>query len=111
MCVRTRPRRHPAARRSDRNAARHADTVAARSGDPKVLPHGSEHRVHFRCVFERAQGGTLLLDEVTEMPLDMQTRLLRVLETRKFYRMGASTEFISDVCSNAPKEAPCCSTK
>src|SRR6202051_441441 len=48
-------------------------------------------------VFERAQGGTLLLDEVTEMPLDMQTRLLRVLETRKFYRVGASTEFASDV--------------
>src|SRR3984957_13043889 len=48
-------------------------------------------------VFERAQGGTLLLDEVTEMPLDMQTRLLRVLETRKFYRVGASIEFLSDV--------------
>ena len=48
-------------------------------------------------VFERARGGTLLLDEVTEMPLDMQTRLLRVLETRKFYRVGASVEFISDV--------------
>jgi len=48
-------------------------------------------------VFERAQGGTLLLDEVTELPLDMQTRLLRVLETRKFYRVGASTEFTSDV--------------
>jgi len=48
-------------------------------------------------VFERAQGGTLLLDEVTEMPLDMQTRLLRVLETRKFYRVGASTELSSDV--------------
>ncbi|HEV7611310.1 MAG TPA: sigma-54 dependent transcriptional regulator [Steroidobacteraceae bacterium] len=48
-------------------------------------------------VFERAQGGTLLLDEVTEMPPDMQTRLLRFLETRKFYRIGASTEFASDV--------------
>jgi len=48
-------------------------------------------------VFERAQGGTLLLDEVIEMPLDMQTRLLRVLETRKFYRVGASAEFLSDV--------------
>jgi DNA-binding NtrC family response regulator len=48
-------------------------------------------------VFERAEGGTLLLDEVTEMPLDMQTRLLRVLETRKFYRVGASTELTSDV--------------
>ena len=48
-------------------------------------------------VFERAQGGTLLLDEVTEMPLDMQTRLLRVLETGRYYRVGASTEYISDV--------------
>src|SRR5580700_5010188 len=48
-------------------------------------------------VFERANGGTLLLDEITEMPLDMQTRLLRVIETRKFYRVGASLEFSSDV--------------
>ena len=48
-------------------------------------------------VFERAQGGTLLLDEVTEMPLDMQTRLLRVLETRRYYRVGASTEYSCDV--------------
>jgi len=47
--------------------------------------------------FERAQGGTLLLDEVTEMPLDMQTRLLRVLESRKFYRVGASRELPADV--------------
>src|ERR1700742_4891816 len=44
-------------------------------------------------VFERANGGTLLLDEITEMPMDMQTRLLRVLESRKFYRVGASTEY------------------
>jgi DNA-binding NtrC family response regulator len=48
-------------------------------------------------VFERAEGGTLLLDEVTEMPLDMQTRLLRVLETRRFYRVGANTEYACDV--------------
>ncbi|HEY2465020.1 MAG TPA: sigma-54 dependent transcriptional regulator [Steroidobacteraceae bacterium] len=48
-------------------------------------------------VFERANGGTLLLDEVTEMPMDMQTRLLRVLESRKFYRVGANTEYTSDV--------------
>jgi DNA-binding NtrC family response regulator len=48
-------------------------------------------------VFERAHGGTLLLDEVTEMPMDMQTRLLRVLESRKFYRVGANTEYGSDV--------------
>jgi transcriptional regulator with PAS, ATPase and Fis domain len=48
-------------------------------------------------VFERAESGTILLDELTEMPLDMQTRLLRVLETRKFYRVGASLELSSDV--------------
>src|SRR5437763_10968250 len=36
-------------------------------------------RTHRGC-FERASGGTLLLDEVTEMPIDMQVRLLRVLE-------------------------------
>jgi DNA-binding NtrC family response regulator len=47
--------------------------------------------------FEAADGGTLLLDEITEMPLDMQTRLLRVLETRKFYRVGASVELTTDV--------------
>jgi DNA-binding NtrC family response regulator len=48
-------------------------------------------------VFERANGGTLLLDEITEMPLEMQTRLLRVLETRKFYRVGANVELPTDV--------------
>ena len=48
-------------------------------------------------VFERADGGTLLLDEITEMPLDMQTRLLRVLETKKFYRVGANVELLTDV--------------
>jgi len=48
-------------------------------------------------VFERATGGTLLLDEITEMPLDMQTRLLRVLESRKFYRVGANVELATDV--------------
>ena len=48
-------------------------------------------------LFARAQGGTLLLDEVTEMPLEMQTRLLRVLETRRFYPVGTNMEIISDV--------------
>jgi DNA-binding NtrC family response regulator len=47
--------------------------------------------------FERARGGTLLLDEVTELPPDMQARLLRVLETQKFYRVGATTPLGCDV--------------
>jgi DNA-binding NtrC family response regulator len=47
--------------------------------------------------FERAQGGTLLLDEITELPQGLQLRLLRVLETGRFYRAGASTEYPCDV--------------
>ncbi len=41
-----------------------------------------------RGAFEQAQGGTLLLDEIGELPLDMQTRLLRVLETWQIRRVG-----------------------
>lgn len=43
--------------------------------------------------FERAINGTLFLDEITEMPVDMQTQLLRVLETGKVLRVGAEEEF------------------
>ena len=47
--------------------------------------------------FERANGGTLFLDEVTEMPLDLQVKLLRVLETGTFMRVGALETQHSDV--------------
>ena len=53
-------------------------------------------RTHRGC-FERANGGTLLLDEITEMPLDMQVRLLRVLESGRFSRIGGDQEIAVDV--------------
>ncbi|CAB3908085.1 sigma-54-dependent transcriptional regulator [Achromobacter ruhlandii] len=47
--------------------------------------------------FERADGGTLFLDEVTEMPLDLQVKLLRVLETGRFMRVGTNREIGCDI--------------
>jgi DNA-binding NtrC family response regulator len=53
-------------------------------------------RTHRGC-FERANGGTLFLDEITEMPVDMQVRLLRVLEAGRFSRVGGDQEISTDV--------------
>ncbi|WP_298010993.1 sigma-54 dependent transcriptional regulator [uncultured Aquabacterium sp.] len=47
--------------------------------------------------FERASGGTLFLDEITEMPLDLQVKLLRVLETGTFMRVGSTQSIDTDV--------------
>ncbi len=47
--------------------------------------------------FEQASGGTLFLDEIGDMPADLQTRLLRVLQDGKFYRVGGHDEITTDV--------------
>ncbi|MGV2990363.1 nitrogen regulation protein NR(I) [Vibrio sp. E150_011] len=47
--------------------------------------------------FEQANGGTLFLDEIGDMPLDIQTRLLRVLADGQFYRVGGHAAVKVDV--------------
>jgi DNA-binding NtrC family response regulator len=50
-----------------------------------------------RGFFEEADGGTLFLDEVTEMPIELQVKLLRVLETGAITRVGATSPTPVDV--------------
>jgi two-component system response regulator AtoC len=61
-------------------------------------------------VFERASGGTLFLDEVTEMPTELQVKLLRTLETRRIERIGGEQGIDIDVrvvaaTNREPREA------
>ena len=64
-------------------------------GHEKGAFTGAE-RIHHGC-FERARGGTLFLDEVTEMSPQMQVRLLRVLETGRYARVGGEEELRAEV--------------
>jgi two-component system nitrogen regulation response regulator GlnG len=47
--------------------------------------------------FEQAHGGTLFLDEIGDMPMELQTRLLRVLQDGRFYRVGGHEQIGTDV--------------
>lgn len=63
-----------------------------------------------RGYFERASGGTILLDEITEMDMDLQAKLLRVLETHSLRRLGSEKNIALDVrvisaCNRSPDEA------
>lgn len=48
-------------------------------------------------VFKQAEGGTLFLDEITEMPIEHQVKLLRVLETGEYRPVGGQTVHMADV--------------
>ena len=58
---------------------------------------GEEGRPRKIGVFERAHGGTLYLDEVCDMPLETQGRILRVLVEQRFRRVGGATDVQVDV--------------
>jgi DNA-binding NtrC family response regulator len=69
---------------------------------------GAERR--HRGIFERAHQGTLFLDEITEMPADLQVKLLRVLETGVVRRLGSEETETVDVriiaaTNRSPEEA------
>jgi PAS domain S-box-containing protein len=47
-------------------------------------------------LFEKADGGTLLLDEINSLPLSLQGKLLRAIESRRIQRVGSTKEILSD---------------
>jgi len=54
------------------------------------------HKEH-KGLFEQAQGGTVFLDEIGEMPIQLQAKLLRVLQEKKLNRLGSETSIDLDV--------------
>ncbi|HAW53373.1 MAG TPA: sigma-54-dependent Fis family transcriptional regulator [Flavobacteriales bacterium] len=90
------------------SARKHAKYIAVNCGaipegtmDSELFGHekGSFTGAHEsrKGYFEVADGGTIFLDEVAELPLQTQVRLLRVLESGEFLRVGSSKVFKTDV--------------
>ncbi len=65
-------------------------------GHEKGAFTGASHKTKLGK-FELANGGTILLDEIAELGLDIQVKLLRVLQERKFYRVGGEREISVNV--------------
>ena len=87
---------------------KHAEYVAVNCGaipegtiDSELFGHekGSFTGAHEKRkgYFEQADGGTIFLDELGELPLSTQARLLRVLETGEFFKVGSSKAQKTDV--------------
>ncbi|MDR2576509.1 MAG: sigma-54 dependent transcriptional regulator [Puniceicoccales bacterium] len=104
---------HRKSRRSGRpfiavnGAALPCDTVESALFGHERGAFTDAHRQHIGY-FERAGGGTLFLDEVGELPPSIQVKLLRVLETHTFERVGGQQTLSADVrlvaATNAPLE-------
>ncbi|MGM9512879.1 sigma-54-dependent transcriptional regulator [Roseateles sp. DB2] len=73
-------------------------------GHEKGAFTGADHQ--HQGFFERASGGTLFLDELTEMPLELQVKLLRVLETGRYMRVGSTQTLEADVRVIAASNRP-----
>jgi two-component system NtrC family response regulator len=93
---------HRASRRADRsfvavNCAAIPDTLIESElfGHERGAFTGAHRRREGR--FEEADGGTLFLDEIASMPLPLQATLLRVLQERRFTRVGGTGEVACDV--------------
>ena len=68
----------------------------------EAILFGYERRIHWssECSggkFEQANGGTLLLDEISEMALELQAKLLRVLQEQEVERLGGKAAIPLDV--------------
>ena len=72
-------------------------TTATNQIETELFGHPGGARPAHAGVFERAHGGTLFLEEVANLPGDVQVRVLRVLESGRLMRVGGTSEFQVDV--------------
>ena len=77
-------------------------------GHEKGAFTGATQRIAGR--FEQAQGGTLFLDEIGDMPLEAQTRLLRVLQEGEYTTVGGRQRRCAPTCASSPRRTATCAS-